>query len=174
MEGKNIILVGFMGCGKTTIGKKLAKMFGYEFIDMDIEIEEKNGMKISDIFKEYGEGEFRKMETALCGELSQKSGCVIATGGGVIKNEENMRLLKTNGSVLYIKASPEHIYKNIKNDKTRPLLDCEDKLERIKTLMEERRPMYEGRRDIAVEITGMNSHDAAGLIRETLEKENMI
>ncbi len=174
MERKNIVLVGFMGCGKTTIGKRLANMFGYKFIDMDIEIENKKGMKISEIFEHYGEAEFRKMETDLCRELSEKNGCIIATGGGVIKNEENMRLLRKNGSVLYIKASAEHIYKNVKNDTSRPLLDCEDKLQRIKTLMEERKPMYEQRSDITVDITGMRAFDAAGLIKNTLEKGKLI
>lgn len=173
MEGKNIVLVGFMGCGKTTIGKKLAVIFGYEFIDMDVEIERKNGMKISEIFKKYGEGAFREMETDLCRELSGRSGCVIATGGGVIKNEENMRLLRENGRVLYIKASPEHIYRNVKNDRSRPLLDGGDKLEKIKTLMEERRPMYEGRSDLTVEITGMRAQRAAAVIKEALEREDM-
>ncbi len=161
MDGRNIVLIGFMGSGKTTIGKKLAKMFDYEFIDMDIEIEEKKRYEDKRHIQRIRRGRIQKNGNGPLRRAVQKSGCVIATGGGVIKNEENMRLLKTNGSVLYIKASPEHIYKNIKNDKTRPLFDCEDKLERIKTLMEERRPMYEGRSDIAVEITGMNSYDAA-------------
>lgn len=174
MEGKNVVLVGFMGCGKTTIGKKLAKACGYEFIDMDVEIERRENMKITEIFEKFGEAAFRSMETELCKQLSQREGCVIATGGGVIKNEENMRLLKINGSVLYIKASPEHIYKNVKNDSSRPLLKGGDRLERIKTLMEERRPMYEGRSDITVDITGMGAQRAAALIKETLEGENII
>ena len=80
------------------------------------EIVKKAEMPITEIFEKYGEAHFRSMETELCGELSERGGCVIATGGGVIKNEKNMELLKQNGTVLYIKASPEHIYKNIRNN----------------------------------------------------------
>lgn len=169
MKRKNIILVGFMGCGKSTIGKRLANAKGYKFIDMDKEIEKKEGMKISDIFEKLGENEFRKMETVLCEELSYAEGCVIATGGGVIKNKRNMQLLKKNGIVLYIKASAEHIYRNLKNDNTRPLLECDNKLKRIKELLKERTPLYESRNDIAVNISGKNTSQALQLIIDALE-----
>ena len=174
MERRNIVLVGFMGCGKTTIGKKLAKAFEYTFTDMDDEIVKKAGMPITEIFEKYGEAYFRSMETELCGEMSERGGCVIATGGGVIKNEKNMELLKQNGTVLYIKASPEHIYKNIRNDRSRPLLNTGDKMERIKTLMEERRPMYESRSDITADITGMTSREATNKIISILKEESII
>ena len=173
-KGKNIILVGFMGCGKTSIGRRLARLCEYEFFDMDAEIEKRNGMRVSEIFREKGEAAFRQMETDLCAELSKTGGLVIATGGGVIKNAENMRLLKLSGNVLYIKASPEHIYNNLKNDRTRPLLEGWDKLKKIKALMEERRPMYESRSDIIVEVTGMRTPRAAYAIRDELERMNMI
>ena len=91
---ENIILIGFMGCGKTTVGKKLASMSGRKFLDMDDEIVRRAGMKITEIFEKYGEDRFRQMETELCEQLSETEGLVIATGGGVIKNERNMQLLK--------------------------------------------------------------------------------
>lgn len=171
---KNIVLIGFMGCGKTTIGKKLARRKDYEFVDMDEVIVERAGMRITEIFEKFGEAHFRKMEEDLCKELSTAEGLVIATGGGVIKNAENMRLLKENGTVLYIKASPEHIYRNIKNDKSRPLLNCEDKLTRIKELMAERKSLYENGADITAEITGMTSSKAVWYITDILEGENVL
>lgn len=174
MNRKNIILVGFMGCGKTTIGKNLSRLTGYKFIDMDYEIEKRAGMKISRIFEMYGEAEFRRMETGLCGELSAAGGCIIATGGGVVKSEANIQLLKKNGRVLYIKAAPEHIYNNIKDDRTRPLLNVEDKMLRIRELMDERKPLYEQRSDITFEVTGLNSREAAKMIKGILEEENML
>lgn len=168
MERKNIVLVGFMGCGKTTIGKKLARVNDYMFIDMDDEIVNRAGMKITEIFEKYGEAEFRKMETELCRELSNRRGCVIATGGGVIKNETNMELLKKNGVVLYLKASPEHIYNNIKNDRSRPLLNGGNKMQKIIDMMEERRPLYEERSDLTADITEMRSNEAVGFIMDIL------
>mgnify|MGYP005805042605 FL=1 len=168
---KNIILVGFMGCGKTTIGRKLAAMTDRLFVDMDDEIVKRAGMKITRIFEKYGEERFRKMETDLCGELAEKTGLIIATGGGVIKNARNMELLGKNGTVLYIKASPEHIYRNIKNDRSRPLLNSGDKMERIRELMEERRTLYETGCDMMIDISGLNSSEAARIIYETLMEE---
>ena len=174
MQKKNLGLIGFMGCGKNTIGKNLSKLTGYNFIDMDYEIEKRAGMKINSIFDKYGEQEFRKMESELCSELSLSDSCIIATGGGVVKSDSNIEMLKRNGIVLYIKASPEQIYRNIKKDKSRPLLNVENKMQRIIELMEERKPLYDKRGDITVEITELNSQEAAKLIKDILEGKNML
>lgn len=179
MSGKNIILVGFMGSGKTTIGKKLAKKLAeklgsYRFVDMDEEIEHKVGMKISTIFEKFGEEEFRNMEANLCKELSNTKSCIIATGGGVIKNQSNMEHLKKNGLVLYLKASPEHIYKNVKDDTSRPLLQCEDKIGKIKQLLDERTPLYEIRSDIMVDVSGLNAREATEMILSIIERDNIL
>ena len=90
MQKRNLVLIGFMGCGKTTIGKNLSKLTGYNFIDMDYEIEKSAGMKINSIFEKYGERAFRNMESELCAELSKADGCIIATGGGVVKSDSNI------------------------------------------------------------------------------------
>ena len=174
MQKRNLVLIGFMGCGKTTIGKNLSKLTDYNFIDMDFEIEKRAGMKISGIFEKYGEQEFRNMESALCAELSNADGCIIATGGGVVKSDSNIEMLKRNGTVLYIKASPEQIYRNLKKDKSRPLLNVDNKMQRIIELMEERKPLYDKRSDITVEITGLNSQEAAKIIKDILERKNML
>ncbi|GFI61888.1 shikimate kinase 1 [Clostridiales bacterium] len=168
---KNVVLVGFMGCGKTSIGKKLARLMNYEFVDMDIEIEKSSNMKITEIFEICGEEKFRKMETELCMELSERKDCVIATGGGVIKNEKNIELLRQNGIVIYLKASPEDIYRNLRNDCTRPLLAGGNKLEKIKTMLAERRSLYEERSDISAEIGGMRASEAAEIIKEVLKEK---
>ncbi len=174
MNKKNIVLVGFMGCGKSTIGKKLARLTEYRFIDMDKEIEAQAGMRISEIFEKYGEDCFREKEAMLCEELSESGGCIIATGGGVIKSTKNMELLKKNGTVIYIKASPEHIYHNVKYDNTRPLLAVGDKKRRISELLEERKPLYEERSDITADITGKTAAEAAEVVLNMLKGENVI
>lgn len=179
MNSKNIILVGFMGSGKTTIGKRVAKALtekycNYRFIDMDNEIEKKTGMKISFIFEKFGEEYFRELETELCEELSNTKLCVIATGGGVIKSKNNMTLLKKSGIVVYLKANTEHIYRNIKDDTSRPLLQCDDKISKIKQLLEDRKPLYEGLSDIIVDVSGINSKDAAAMIISKIEGDNLL
>lgn len=179
MSGKNIILVGFMGCGKTTIGRKLAKKLTeklgeYRFIDMDDELEKKTGMKISSIFEKFGEEEFRAIESNLCRELSNTKSCIIATGGGVIKNEKNIELLRKNGVVIYLKATPEHIYKNIKDDNSRPLLQCDDKIGKIKALLDERKPLYEERSDIIFDVSGLNARQATEMIISIIEGDNIL
>ena len=174
MQKRNLVLIGFMGCGKTTIGKNLSKLTGYNFIDMDYEIEKSAGMKINSIFEKYGERAFRNMESELCAELSKADGCIIATGGGVVKSDSNIEMLKRNGTVLYIKASPEQIYRNLKKDKSRPLLNVDNKMQRIIELMEERKLLYDKRSDITVEITGLNSQEAAKMIKDILEGNNML
>ena len=98
----NIVLCGFMGSGKTTIGRVLARYSGYEFVDMDHYIEREQGKKIPEIFKEYGEPEFRRMETLACKELGRGDRRIIATGGGALLKEENASYLKANGTVFFL------------------------------------------------------------------------
>ena len=173
MDGqKNIILIGFMGCGKTTIGKKVASMTGREFLDTDKVIEEEAGMTISEIFEKQGEEAFRKMEADLCKRLSDRNNLVIATGGGIVKNETNCELLRKNGVIVYMKANPEHIFRNVRNDNSRPLLNGKGKMKTIKRLMEERKPLYEGMCDLTAEISGMGSSAAARLVKSIIEGES--
>ena len=153
---KNLIFIGFMGCGKSTLGRKVSKLRGMQFVDTDRYIENMEGMKISEIFAQKGEEYFRKKETEVCEKFSHETGYIIATGGGIIKNVENVRLLKKNGVVIYLKASPEHIFRNVRNDVSRPLLQGGDKMEKIKSLMEERRPLYEKHADMRITVTGGN------------------
>lgn len=151
---KNIVLVGFMGTGKTQVGKALAKDFSLEFIDTDDVIEERLGIKIHEIFKRYGEEYFRDKERAVVKELSELKGSIIATGGGIVINPQNMLDLKRNGVVICLAATPEAILSRLSGEDDRPLLSAPDKLNRIKKLLESRRGFY-GQADVTIDTTNM-------------------
>lgn len=164
---KNIVLIGFMGCGKSTIGKKLSKKLDYNFIDMDKHIEAAENMTIQEIFNKKGEAYFRKLEKNLIKNISEKKGgYVIATGGGVIKDYENINFLKKNGVLVYLKASPENIYRNIRYDNSRPLLNGGNKIEKIKKLMAERSGTYEKYAQITINMGGTVEMITNGIIKE--------
>lgn len=160
----NIVLIGFMGCGKSTIGKELAKRLKYSFIDSDAEIENKIGMSISDFFAEYGETKFRTIEEKIISQIALDKHLVIATGGGIIKNSNNISALKDSGVIFYLKASPLTIFKNVKDDNTRPLLNTENKLETIKNLLNERNPVYERVADFVIDTDNKSIDDITSYI----------
>lgn len=166
---KNIIMVGFMGSGKTTVGKILAKKLGYEFFDTDRKIEEAQDMKITEIFEKKGEPYFRSLEKDIAKTISESENTVIGTGGGMVKNDEIMSLLKKNGIVVYLKATPEKLAYNLRNDNSRPLLMGGDKLEKIRTILEERQPLYEAVCDITVSINRKTPKKVAEDIIKKLE-----
>ena len=147
---KNIILCGFMGCGKTTVGKLLAEKTGRQFIDTDHAIESDSSMSISQIFEKYGESYFRGLETSLCSKLSQKKRCVISTGGGLILNSVNAALLKQNGLIVLLDVNVQEIFRRIGGDKSRPLLNSDDSAGAIDKLYRERLPKYMDACDIVL------------------------
>lgn len=149
----NIILIGFMGCGKTSIGSVLACELGYSFIDSDEKIEEISQNSINQIFELYGEIYFRQLESSIIKNISKMDNQVIATGGGIIKSQINIYELKRNGIIIYLKASPEHIYNNLKDDDSRPLLQVDNKIHTIKVLLNEREVLYEKYADITVDVS---------------------
>lgn len=118
----NIILIGMMGSGKTTVGKVLADVLGFNFIDLDEFIVQSEGTEIADIFARHGEGYFRKLESDALQALEGYQDAVISTGGGIIKNEANIALLKKIGAVIYLCAPADVLYERIKGDAGRPLL----------------------------------------------------
>lgn len=141
---KNVILIGFMGAGKTSVGYHLAKRLGYQQIDTDEIIEKKSGMKISDIFEQKGEEYFRQLETTTLKELKQTMNeKVISTGGGLPLWEENASILKEMGFVVYLSTSERTVMERLKGDRKRPLLQGEHPEEKIRKLLEYRRPLYE-------------------------------
>ena len=159
------MLIGFMGSGKTTAGKRLAAALGRPFLDTDGYIEEREGVSISGIFAEKGEVYFREAEAAAAKALSRRAGKVIATGGGMVKSAEAMEALKASGIVIYLKATPREVLLRTAGDGTRPLLAGPDKLQKITDLLSEREPLYEKYADITVEVTGKT---AGAVFRELI------
>ena len=140
---RNIVLMGFMGAGKSTIGRKLAKAMNLKFIDTDEYIEKEQGRKISDIFTEEGEAAFRDMETALLRSLQEnREGVVLSIGGGMPVREENRKLLRNLGTVVYLNTSKEEIIRRVSGDKNRPLLQGGDLEEKVTKLMTARGQIY--------------------------------
>lgn len=140
---KNIILTGFMGSGKTEVGKELSSMLGYTFIDVDEEIVKSENMPITEIFRQFGEPYFRDIETKIIKAVSSLKSAVIATGGGAVLRKENTDALRENGIIVWLKARAETILKRTSNDSSRPLLQVPNPLEKIKELLTYRAPFYE-------------------------------
>lgn len=139
---RNIVLMGFMGTGKTTVGKKLAARLGLKFVDMDHIIESRAGKAISRIFAEDGEPHFRELERVLAAELSAREGLVVGCGGGVVLNSDNVRSFSRTGLVVCLTAPAEVIFKRTASASHRPLLEQQDRLQRIVDLLEKRRALY--------------------------------
>jgi shikimate kinase len=142
MAVKNIVLVGFMGTGKTVTGRILAERTGMELIDMDARIEEQQGKTIPEIFAQEGEPAFRTLERRMVRELSALSGVIISTGGGIVLNPDNISDFEKNGLVVCLSASPETILRRLETDTTRPLLSG-DKKTQITELLGKRKPLYD-------------------------------
>ena len=139
---KNIILVGFMGTGKTTVGQLLAEQTGMPLVDMDAAIEQRAGKPITEIFAQDGEPHFRALERDIARELAVQEGQIVSTGGGIVLNLDNITDYEKNGLVVCLLASPETVLDRVKHDATRPLL-AGDKQEKIIQLLEARKPLYE-------------------------------
>lgn len=147
----NIVLIGFMGAGKSTISDYLSTMFDMRLVEMDQEISERQEMSIPDIFATYGEEYFRNLETELLRELQTGRNCIISCGGGVALREENVAEMKKNGRVVLLTASPETIYERVKDSNDRPLLKGNNNVEFIADLMEKRREKYEMAADVVIQ-----------------------
>ncbi len=170
---KNIVLTGFMGAGKTTVGKKLAEVLEIPLVDTDDLIEDKIGMKISEIFARHGEEYFRELEEQIVEEVSRLHSHIIVTGGGVVLREKNMRNLKRGGVVIYLHASPEVIYERIKNQTHRPLLQVDDPLAKIRELMDFRAPYY-ANHDFTVDTSSLTVDEVVEEILMTLRKKGVL
>lgn len=150
----NIVLIGFMGAGKTTVSEYLSTMFAMDVVEMDQVIAEREGMSIPDIFATYGEEYFRNRETQLLKEMQHRKRAVISCGGGAALREENVGEMKKNGRVVLLTASPETIYERVKDSTDRPVLSGNNNVEFITELMEKRREKYEKAADIVIYTDG--------------------
>lgn len=154
-RGDNIILIGFMGSGKSTIGIGLSYRLKCVLSDTDKMIEKKEGRSISEIFASEGEAYFREAETALLRSLREgRTRQIFSVGGGTPLREENRKLLRELGTVIYLKVSAETVCERLKGDTTRPLLQAENPMERIAALLREREEIYREAADMTVEVDG--------------------
>ena len=165
---RNVILIGFMGAGKTTVGERYGKKHGLPMVDTDWLIEERAGMTISEIFARKGEEEFRKTETAvLQALLSDTQENDISVGGGLPLREENRKLLKQLGTVVYLEVNPETVLKRLKGDTTRPLLQGGDVTQRVKEFLAVRGPIY---RETAGMVVDVNDRTVDEIVAELEER----
>jgi shikimate kinase len=137
-----LFLVGMMGAGKTTVGRRLARRLGWPFLDADRELEARLGVPVATIFELEGEAGFRVREAALIDELSQRSRVVLATGGGAVLNPVSRQLLHERGRVIYLRASAADLWQRLRRDRTRPLLRAPDPRARLVDLLTQREPLY--------------------------------
>lgn len=152
MKAKNIVLCGFMGSGKSTVGRLLAQQLNRTFVDLDSYIEKTAGQTVREIFSTVQEEGFRRLETAAVAELCSQTGLVLALGGGTVLKAENVALLKQNGIIFYLKVSAETVLQRLKGDTTRPLLlgSEAEKMQKVCTLMQQRTPLYTAAADVEI------------------------
>lgn len=166
----NIVLTGLMGAGKSTVGKALAKVLkDYTFIDSDDVIVDIEGMTIPEIFEKKGEPYFREVEKSIISELSEEEDLIIALGGGAFESEETRKNLENNCITIYLKSSVERLLNRIKDDKNRPLLQCENPKGKLEELLEKREPNYL-KADYIIETDNKNIDEIVEKILEIAEE----
>lgn len=146
----NIVLIGFMGAGKSAVSERLSTVYAMKNVEMDQVIAEREGMSIPNIFAAHGEEYFRDLETELLAEMQSHKNTVISCGGGAVLRERNIREMKRNGRVVLLTASPETVYERVKDSDDRPVLNGRKNVKGIKELMEQRRGRYEAAADIVI------------------------
>jgi shikimate kinase len=162
---RNIVLTGFMGTGKTAVGRELSRILGMPVIDIDHEIEKAEGTSISGIFADKGEEYFRDLESLVIKRVSASEGIIISTGGGAVLREENVSALGRNGMIFCLAAGPEEIIRRIGGNDERPLLRGDDRMERITSLLDQRKPFYD-RAGIVINTDKRTPLEVAGEIAE--------
>jgi shikimate kinase len=162
------------GCGKSTVGRQLARRLGLQFVDSDTEIEARVGMSIRDWFSQHGEEPFRALEQDVIEELSARQDLVLATGGGAILRPSNRDALHSRTHVLYLRSSPEEIYRRLRHDTHRPLLQVQDPLSRLRELFRERDPLYRRAAHFIIEGARPSVHGLLGMVLMQLELAGLV
>lgn len=165
----NVFLIGFMGCGKSTIAKKLHHQFGLEVVEMDQVIADQVGMSIPEIFSSRGESYFRDCETSLLKDLAKKTGLIVSCGGGAALRPENAALMKNQGTVIYLTAAPETILERVSHSEDRPLLKNRKGLQEITDLLSSRQEAYENAADFTIPTDHRDTADIVSDIIQTLQ-----
>jgi shikimate kinase len=172
MQGRrNVFLVGMMGAGKTTAGRLMARRLKREFLDTDLEIERRCGVKVPVIFEFEGEAGFRQREAAVIAELTAREDVVLATGGGAVLDEANRRHLAARGTVVYLHAPPPALYERVRQDRNRPLLATADPQARLQELYAVRDPLYREIADIVVDTGRQSVQNLARQLLARLKEE---
>ncbi len=169
MDRGNIILVGLMGCGKTSVGKVLARLLDKTFVDSDHEIERLTGVRIPVIFEIEGEAGFRTREHKMIAQLVKQNNLLLATGGGAILSQENRDLLKANGTVIYLRAPVKSLLKRTQRDRNRPLLRVPDPAAKLTELYELRDPLYREVAHLTFDTSNQSVRTLAGQIEAKLK-----
>ena len=164
----NVVLIGFMGCGKTTLGRGLAAKLGFRFVDMDELIVQKAGMPIPEIFAASGEAGFRKLESDVLQELHGSEHCVVSTGGGVVTIPENIPLLKALGYVIFLNVPERTLFDRISRNQDRPLLRTANPRQTMHDLLEARMPLYQSAADLDLDVRGLTPDEAAYGLAESV------
>jgi len=171
-KNKNLILIGYMGCGKSTIGSKAARAFDYRFMDTDAMIEQEEGRTIAELFAQNGETYFRERETETIKRLlAEPKGFVLATGGGLPMQEQNRSLLKKLGTVIYLKCSQETLVERLSGDTKRPLLATGELEEKVRTMLAVRGPVYESVADVVLETNGKSFYEIICILENVLKEK---
>lgn len=166
----NIFLIGPMGAGKTTVGKRLAEQRAMTFLDSDHEVEERTGVDIAFIFEKEGEVGFRRREKQVLAELTARSGVVLATGGGAVMDPDNRQYLSSRGFVVYLRATIDHQLRRTSHSDARPLLQSGDRRQVLESLFAERDPLYREIADLVLETDGRNARILAQDIERHLDQ----
>ncbi len=168
-KSDNIFLIGPMGAGKTTIGRQIAKNLGVDFVDSDHEIEQRTGASIPLIFEIEGEEGFRRREREVIDDLTRRKGIVLATGGGAVLDPANRNHLAGRGTVIYLRASLDHLLKRTARDRNRPLLHTEDPRARLEGIIKIRDPLYREIADIIIDTDSNTVRSTVRMIEDQLQ-----
>lgn len=170
-----ISLVGMPGGGKSTVGKQMARQIGVPFVDSDHEIEQRIGGSIKQFFEQHGEDAFRDIETQVIADLVARPGpCVLATGGGVVLRERNRELLHGGTTVLYLRSTPEDLFRRLRHDTTRPLLQVKDPLAKLRELHHQRDPLYRRCAHYVLEVARPSVHGLVSMALTQLELAGLL